>query len=215
MLLRYIFEPRTNSRALGIVGSVMTIDLSMNGCSHSNKPVWREKTRLASPKVGLRRLQRLDAIPANPPFPFLDQVEDKGGSACSLVFPSPTNRFLFACSPGLFSYRWQKVSKWGDLCPTVFLLSAQWGWKLENSNFIFEQIYTFQIFFKNFSWIAFKLRMIHAPERYVCMPTILTWAANLQIPKLIENNRVRICKGSLIMWGWTSLILRQFFVQLG
>ena len=215
MLLRYIFEPRTNSRALGIVGSVMTIDLSMNGCSHSNKPVWREKTRFASPKVGLQRLQRLDAIPANPPFPFLDQVEDKGGSACRLVFPSPTNRFLFACSPGLFSYRWQKVSKCGDLYPTIFLLSAQWGWKLENSNFIFEQIYTFQIFSKNFSWIAFKLRMIHAPERYVCMPTILTWAANLQIPKLIENNRVRICKGSLIMWGWTSLILRQFFVQLG
>ena len=136
MLLRYIFEHRTNSRALGIVGSVMTIDLSMNGCSHLNKPVWREKTRLASPKVGLRRLQRLDAIPANPPFPLLDQVEDKGGSAYRLVFPSPTNRFLFACFPGLFSYRWQKVSKCGDQCPTIFLLSAQWSWKLGNPNFI-------------------------------------------------------------------------------
>lgn len=41
--------------------------------------------------------------------------------------------------------------------------------------------------------------MIYAPERYICMPTVLTWAAYLQIPKLIENNRLRICKGSLIM----------------
>lgn len=150
MLLRYIFQPRTNSRALGIVGSVTTIDLSMNGWSHSNKPVWREKTRLASRKVGLRRLQRLDAIPANPPFPLLDQVEDKGGSAYRLVFPWPTNRFLFACFPGLFSYRWQKVSKCGDQCPTIFLLSAQWSWKLGNPNFISWANMLISNFFKKF-----------------------------------------------------------------
>ena len=180
----------------------MTISLSMNG----------QNTRMSCPKVGLRQLQRLDAIPGNPPFPLLDQVEDKGGSACSLVFPSPTNRFPFACSPGLFSYRWQKLSKSEDQCPTIFLVSPQWGWKLGNSYFkvffIFWENIHISNCIKNFSWIAFKLRMIYAPERYICMPTVLTWAANLQIPKLIENNRLRTCKGSLIMWGWTSLILR-------
>ena len=37
MLLGYSFEPRpyTNSHALGTAGSVMTIGLSINGCSHS------------------------------------------------------------------------------------------------------------------------------------------------------------------------------------
>ena len=37
MLLGYSFEPRpyTNSHALGTTGSVMTIGLSINGCSHS------------------------------------------------------------------------------------------------------------------------------------------------------------------------------------
>lgn len=164
MLLRYFFEPRTNSRALGIVGSVMTIDLSVNGCSHLNKPVLREKTRSASPKVGLWRLQRLDVIPANPPFPLLDQVEDKGRSACRLVFPSPANRFLFACFPGLFSYRWQKVSKCGDRCPTIFLLSPQWSWKRGNSNFISWANIHISIFF---SWIAFTKNEIRTQA--LCM----------------------------------------------
>ena len=35
MLLRYSFEPRPYRRALGTAGSVMTIGLSINGCSHS------------------------------------------------------------------------------------------------------------------------------------------------------------------------------------
>ena len=151
MLLRYIFQPRTNSRALGIVGSVTTIDLSMNGCSHSNKPVWREKTRLASRKVGLRRLQRLDAIPANPPFALLDQVEDKGGSAYGLVFLSPTNRFVFACFPGLFSYRWQKVSKCGDQCPTNFFALSTMELETGKSKFHFLSKYAHFKFFKKIS----------------------------------------------------------------
>ena len=50
MLLGYSFEPRP--RALGTVGSVMTIGLSMNICLHSKKKktVWREKIRLTSPE---------------------------------------------------------------------------------------------------------------------------------------------------------------------
>ena len=37
MLLGYCFEPRPYRRALGTEGSVMTIGLSMNGCSYSKK----------------------------------------------------------------------------------------------------------------------------------------------------------------------------------
>jgi len=51
LLLGYSFEPRPNSRALGTAGSVMSIGLLVNGCSHSKKPVWQEKTRLTSPQV--------------------------------------------------------------------------------------------------------------------------------------------------------------------
>ena len=37
MLLRYSFEPRPKGRVLVSLGSVMTIDQSINGCSHSAK----------------------------------------------------------------------------------------------------------------------------------------------------------------------------------
>ena len=47
-LLGYGFEPRP---VLATVGSAMSIGLSINGCSHSKKTVWRERTRLTSPKV--------------------------------------------------------------------------------------------------------------------------------------------------------------------
>ena len=51
ILLGYSFKPRPNSWLLATAGSVMTIGLSINGCSHSKKPVWRERTRLTSPEV--------------------------------------------------------------------------------------------------------------------------------------------------------------------
>ena len=51
MLLGYSFEPRSSSRVPATAGSIMTIGLSINGCSHSKKPVWPERTRLASPEV--------------------------------------------------------------------------------------------------------------------------------------------------------------------
>lgn len=51
MLLRYSFGPRRNNGALVTAGSVMTIGLSINGCSQSKKPVRGGKTRLTSPKV--------------------------------------------------------------------------------------------------------------------------------------------------------------------
>ena len=46
-----ISNPRPYSRAFATAGSFMTIGLSINRCSHSIKPVWREKTKLTSPEV--------------------------------------------------------------------------------------------------------------------------------------------------------------------
>ena len=39
MFLGNSFEPRRNSGVLATAGSVMTIGLSVNGCSHSKEPV--------------------------------------------------------------------------------------------------------------------------------------------------------------------------------
>ena len=50
-LLGYSFEPRPSSLALGSMGSVITIGLSINGCLHLKKAVWRERTRWSSPEV--------------------------------------------------------------------------------------------------------------------------------------------------------------------
>ena len=66
MFLGYNFEPRPNSRAIGTAGSVMTIGLPINRCSHSKAQTF-----------GLRRLQSLDAIRAELPFLLLDQKENK------------------------------------------------------------------------------------------------------------------------------------------
>ena len=52
MLLGFSFESRPKGRALATAGSVMTIGLSKNRCSHSKKKkVLQEKTRLISPDV--------------------------------------------------------------------------------------------------------------------------------------------------------------------
>ena len=51
MLLEYSSEPMPNSCVLATAGLVMTIGLSINRSLHSNKPVWREKTRLTSSEV--------------------------------------------------------------------------------------------------------------------------------------------------------------------
>lgn len=55
---------RPNSRSLGLAKSVMTIGLSINRQSYSKNLL--EQTRFQ--KFGLRRLQRLNAILAEPPF---------------------------------------------------------------------------------------------------------------------------------------------------
>ena len=68
MLLRYSFEPRPYRRALGTAGSVMTIGLSINGCSHSKNQLDEIKQDGLVRKFGLRRLQRLEVIQAKPPF---------------------------------------------------------------------------------------------------------------------------------------------------
>ena len=45
----------------------MTIDLSINGCSHSQNQFDDKKQNLLVQKFGRRRLQRLGAIQAEPP----------------------------------------------------------------------------------------------------------------------------------------------------
>ena len=55
----------------------MTIGLSRNGCSHSKKTVWRERTRLTSLEVGPWRPQRFDVIQAEPPFLLFTQEDNR------------------------------------------------------------------------------------------------------------------------------------------
>ena len=60
--------------------------MSMNECSHSKRPVWREKTRLNSRQVCLRRFQRFDVIKAERLFtPPHSWRQIKGGSAGRVV----------------------------------------------------------------------------------------------------------------------------------
>ena len=56
MLLGYSFKTRPNSRALGIAGSVMTIGLSINGCSHSKNQFDGREQDLLVQRFGPRRL---------------------------------------------------------------------------------------------------------------------------------------------------------------
>ena len=56
MLLGHSFKPRPNSRALGIAGSVITIGLSINGCSHSENHFDGREQGLLVQRFGLRRL---------------------------------------------------------------------------------------------------------------------------------------------------------------
>ena len=85
MLLGRNFEPRRERRVRGTAGSVMTVRLSINGCSHSKSQFDEIKQDSQVQEFGLRRHQRLDVIQAEPPFLLLDQEEDKRG-LCSLGF---------------------------------------------------------------------------------------------------------------------------------
>ena len=66
MFLGYIFEHRTNSHALDVVCSVITIAVSINGCysRKSHNAVWRELAQ----RFGLSWPQWLDVIQEEPPF---------------------------------------------------------------------------------------------------------------------------------------------------
>ena len=71
MLLRYSFEPRPKGRVLVSLGSVMTIDQSINGCSHSAKKnsLARENKIDQSRSKGCGQCpQRFDTIQAERPF---------------------------------------------------------------------------------------------------------------------------------------------------
>ena len=97
MALGNSFKLRPNSRALGLGGSVMTIVLTINGCSHSQGSIWdlsfggevpsgrRPRAFYGVPgghtprkffEINMR-LQRLDEIHAGPSFLLRNQEEDK------------------------------------------------------------------------------------------------------------------------------------------
>ena len=65
---------------LATAGSVMTIGLSINGCSHSKNMFDEGEHDWLVPKFGLRLPQRFDVIHIVPPFLLLTQ-KTIGGSA--------------------------------------------------------------------------------------------------------------------------------------
>ena len=88
MLLRYSFEPRPKGRVLVTLGSVMTIDQSINGCSHSEKrnSLARENKIDQSRSMGCGQCpQRFDTIQAERPFHLLTQEEAKGALLAGCV----------------------------------------------------------------------------------------------------------------------------------
>ena len=109
VLLGYSFKPRPNSHVLGTVGSVMPISLTINGCLHLKKTVWRERTRLTQvQKFGLQWLQRVDTIQAEPPC-LLTQGD---GSSARRV-------------PPLISYYNEELQAWTLQClhfPWIFVV---------------------------------------------------------------------------------------------
>ena len=64
------FELRSNSRALSTASSVMIVGLSVNRCSHSVNQFDERKQDWLVQKFGLRRLQRIYVIQAEPPLLF-------------------------------------------------------------------------------------------------------------------------------------------------
>ena len=71
MLLRYSLEPRPYRRVPATAGLVMIVGLAINGCLHWKKTFWREREQdWLLQNFGLRRSQRFDMIPTEPP-PFL------------------------------------------------------------------------------------------------------------------------------------------------
>ena len=76
-LVGYSLEPRPERRVRGTAGSVMTVRLSVNGCSHTKSQFDQFKQDSQVQKRGLRRVQRFEAIQAEPPFLLLDQEVDK------------------------------------------------------------------------------------------------------------------------------------------
>ena len=102
MLLGYSFKPRPTGRVLGTVGSVRSIRLSINGCSHSQNQFDERKQDWLVQKFDLQRLQRLDPIQAL----LLDKQEDKGDSAHRLqhealmntLSPNSDGRHISLCN---------------------------------------------------------------------------------------------------------------------
>ena len=140
MLLEYSFEPRSKSRALGTASSVMTVGLSINGCSPWKDQFDERKQDWLVQTFGLRRLQKLDVI-----------RESRAS------FSPPRSRRLFGTYYGflheILARRRQKARRlcWqgaeslsvadpekgpGELAPSPLIFRPNWGPK--GWNFFFE-----------------------------------------------------------------------------
>ena len=111
-------ESRSKSCVLGAAGSIMTISLSINRCSHSKRAVWTDKRIQYKywlvQKFGLWRLYRFDTIQAKPSFLLLNQ-EDKR-MLCLLGVIHSTNATFFRNIGtrlyGMIQSNWRYHSSW-------------------------------------------------------------------------------------------------------
>jgi len=83
LLLGCSLEPRSNSCALGTVGSVKTIGLSINGCLHLKNQSDERRQDWLIQKLRLRQIHKLYTIKADqPPFLSSTNKKTKAGSDC-------------------------------------------------------------------------------------------------------------------------------------
>ena len=73
----------------GTAGSAVTFGLSINGCSHSKKPVWHEKTRLTSTEVWAATTSKdwRDSCRASFPLSYSRRQNDARHAGCHNVVP--------------------------------------------------------------------------------------------------------------------------------
>lgn len=105
----------------------MTIDLSINGCSHWKNQVDERKQDCLVQKFGLRWLQWLDAIEGTFLFPSLIRNKKKGVSACRV--PKSVIRGRSACPRVLMRVK----TLHNKVCCSVLVV---WYWNgfLDNAN---------------------------------------------------------------------------------
>ena len=101
------FEHRPNSLPLGSTGSVITIGLSINGCSNSKKTVDKREQNWLVQKFGLRQLPRHEAIQAEPLFLPITQ-EDKRSHLLTWLLGATGIEYSTGCLNKVIYYKYGK-----------------------------------------------------------------------------------------------------------